>query len=723
MKSRGESNTGEKVKPFIFLKKYFWMYVSALFLFFCTSIVFLFEHEKNETLRETENLLKSVNAIKTRQIAAWHMDELEDATAISVNSYLKDVIANYIREQTPENECELKAALLQINDEHDYMLTSLYDTKGMLITSSKDTAIIDSDLMFYTIKQTLDAKTSLSSDLKQKNNEVLINFSAPVFTDDNEAVAVLVFSQNVGDVILSAIETWPLISESGETMIIKKNGDKLILLSHSRVSDALPFDSIVPSELRIKLLLNKSSLIDNLIGFKDYRGTDVLGYVSAIEGMSWFLVSKEDTTEIYSRLKYKLLIISGTSLLMFMLLTLGLIYFNNRYQKNVYQGLYFYNTELLKAQNCIVENEKILSSIYNAAAEVILTIDLPERIITHTNSAIEDVFGWKPSEVIGKSTSMLFSDKEDWEKATETMLNAIKNKQNFCQLERKLINKNKQTIYCDVHTSFIYMNDNTIKAVSVYHDITEKKQLIDELTQARAIAENKEKLKSMFLADIAHEVRSPLNGIMGFTELLMLPTITPEKQQHYLEILKKTGERMSATINDIMELSRIEASATELKIGEVDINKMTNYFYNFFKPETEYKGLELRLKNHLEGSEYFIKTDLGKLESIISNLLKNAIKYTQKGFVELEVKIDENNLTYVVRDSGLGISPEKKDEIFNRFVQVERTQAGRYDGLGIGLSIAKSYADMIGGSISLESVEDEGSLFTFVLPIEEIDLT
>jgi len=722
MELRGEGRIKGITKLFKVSKNHLWIYVLALFLMLIINLIFLYNHEKKDTWRETENLLKSVNTIKIQQIAEWHKGELTDATSISNNSYLKYIIAKYLIEQTPENECEIKAALMQINDEHDYIQTSLYDTRGRLITSSNDTTITNADLMLYAINQTLDAKTGLSSDLSQNsdNNEILINFTAPVFIDNNEPVAILVFTQNAGAVILPTIETWPLISKSGETMMIKKHGDSVTLLSHTGVIDVLPFDSIIPSELKIKLLLNESSLIDNLIRFKDYKGKEVLGYISAIERKSWFLVSKEDTSEIYGRLKNKLVIISSTSILLFILLTLGLNYFYIRFQKNIYRNLYYNEIELLKAQNCIVENEKILSSIYNAASEVIITVELPGRIITHTNNTIEQVFGWKPSEVIGKSTAILFPDKEEWKRTTETIFNALNNKQISCKYESKLIHKNKQPINCEIHTSFIYQNDKIIKAVSVYHDITEKKQLVDELTNARITAENKEKLKSMFLADIAHEIRSPLNGILGFTELLMRPDIADEKRNHYLEILKRTGERMSETINDIMELSRIEAGATELNISEVDINKMSCYFYDFFKPETEYKGLEFKLNNKLASTDCFVKTDQGKLESIISNLLKNAIKYTQQGFVELEVKIEEGYLIYIVRDSGLGISSEKKDEIFNRFVQVERTQAGRYDGLGIGLSIAKSYADMIGGQICLESVEGEGSSFYFTLPIQNV---
>lgn len=174
---------------------------------------------------------------------------------------------------------------------------------------------------------------------------------------------------------------------------------------------------------------------------------------------------------------------------------------------------------------------------------------------------------------------------------------------------------------------------------------------------------------------------------------------------------------MSETINDIMELSRIEAGATDLKISSVNLYQMTDYFYAFFKPEAECKGLELRLHNRLKTHKCFVKTDQGKLESIISNLLKNAIKYTSKGFVELEVEMDDAKLIYTIRDTGPGISPEQQEIIFNRFVQVDRTPAGRYDGLGIGLSIVKSYSDMIGGSITVKSVEGQGSEFCFVLPI------
>lgn len=720
MEQRGEGRTGGITKLFKVNKNHLWIYVLALFFMLSINLIFLFNHEKKDAWRETENLLKSVNALKTHQIKAWLEDELTDATSISNNQHLKHAIINNLSESTFESKNLIKAILRQKNDEHDNLASQLYDLQGRQIASSGDTIIFNQDLLLNTINQTIIEKTSQSSDLYRDiiTNEILIHFTAPVFNNNHELIAVLVFTQNAGKVILSAIEIWPLISKSGETMVVKRTSDSIILINHSKVNDALPLDSVLISDYKTKLILNQNLLTEKLIQFKDYREKNVLGYISAIEGKSWLLISKEDTAEIYSRLKSKFIIISGISLLIFSLLTLGLIVLFNKRQKDIYRKLYLSKVTLLKAQNRIVENEKILSSIYNATSEVIITIDVPERIIVHSNKAIEQVFGWKPSEVIGKSTSMFFPSHDEWERTSEAMLNAFKNKMDYCKTERKLINKNNKTIYCEIHTSFIYYENNKVKAVSVYHDITEKKQLIEELISARIKAENKEKLKSMFLADIAHEVRSPLNGVLGFTQLLMSPCIKPESQKHYLEIIKKTGERMSATINDIMELSRIEAGATELKLREVNINQMTNYFYNFFKPEAEAKDLEFRLNNQLKDSDNFIITDKNKLESIISNLLKNAIKYTLEGFIELEVKKVDNNLLYIIRDSGLGISSEKKDEIFYRFVQVERTQAGRYDGLGIGLSIAKSYADMIGGKICLESVEGEGSVFYFTLPIQ-----
>lgn len=569
------------------------------------------------------------------------------------------------------------------------------------------------------VSQALSEKCGKSFELQinSDTHETYLIFTSPIFTPENEIIAVLILFQPSEYKLNPIIKIWGQIFESVESVIISER-DCIPFLNNPIFDNGSYWDTKRPFQSKVTSFFSNAFLTDSLIIYTNRNGKDVLGFVSKIQGMPWYLVTKTDKSQIFNILTTKLLTISGISLLLFLLLTSVLIYYYNKSQKDIYRSLYISNLELLKSQNKIVEHEKILSSIYNAAAEVILTIELPERRITHTNNAIEQIFGWKPAEVIGNSTAIFFPDDKAWERTGLIMQDAIKNKQVFCHTERKLVNKNKQPIYCDVHTSFIYQNDIAVKAVSVYHDITEIKQLIDELTDARAQAERNEKYKTMLLADIAHEVRSPLNGVLGFSELLLMkPDIPKEKRIYYLEIIKKTGDRMSETINDIMELSRIEAGATDLKISSVNLYQMTDYFYAFFKPEAECKGLELRLHNRLKTHKCFVKTDQGKLESIISNLLKNAIKYTSKGFVELEVEMDDAKLIYTIRDTGPGISPEQQEIIFNRFVQVDRTPAGRYDGLGIGLSIVKSYSDMIGGSITVKSVEGQGSEFCFVLPI------
>lgn len=173
---------------------------------------------------------------------------------------------------------------------------------------------------------------------------------------------------------------------------------------------------------------------------------------------------------------------------------------------------------------------------------------------------------------------------------------------------------------------------------------------------------------------------------------------------------------MLSTINDLIEISKIESGALELQIANVNINEQLDYFFNFFKPDTEKRGLQFSFHKGLPSHEAVIETDREKLNGILSNLIKNAVKYTNTGSIEFGYNLNENHLEFYVKDTGIGIEKDRQEVVFDRFIQADLSLSKPYEGAGLGLSIAKAYVEMLGGQIGLDSEFGKGSRFWFTLP-------
>ena len=243
------------------------------------------------------------------------------------------------------------------------------------------------------------------------------------------------------------------------------------------------------------------------------------------------------------------------------------------------------------------------------------------------------------------------------------------------------------------------------------------KQKEQELRDALEKAKESDRLKSAFLSNMSHEIRTPMNGILGFTQLLKEPQLTGDEQESYINIIEKSGQRMLNTINDIIDISRIESGQEEVVSTEFNVNKILNDQFEFFQPEAKRKGIELTSHTSLTATEATILSDKHKLEGILINLIKNAIKFTDSGTINFgcTISYDHKKLEFYVRDTGIGIPANRVNAIFNRFEQADIEDSRVYEGSGLGLAISKAYAEMLGGSIQVESKEGIGSVFQFTI--------
>jgi len=247
-------------------------------------------------------------------------------------------------------------------------------------------------------------------------------------------------------------------------------------------------------------------------------------------------------------------------------------------------------------------------------------------------------------------------------------------------------------------------------------DITELKLYEIELNKMKDKAEESDRLKSAFLANMSHEIRTPMNGILGFAELLKEPILTGDEQQLYISLIEESGARMLNIIRDIIDISKIESGQVKVFLSDVDINEQVTYLYQFFKPEADRKELQLSFNNGLSDDNALIKTDKEKFNAILTNLVKNALKYTPEGSISFGYEVKDEFLQFYVKDTGMGIAKDRQKAIFERFVQADIENNYAIEGAGIGLSIAKAYSEMLGGKIWLESKKDLGTIFYFSIP-------
>jgi signal transduction histidine kinase len=257
------------------------------------------------------------------------------------------------------------------------------------------------------------------------------------------------------------------------------------------------------------------------------------------------------------------------------------------------------------------------------------------------------------------------------------------------------------------------------------HQIKKRKLIELDLVKAKERAEESDRLKSAFLSNMSHEIRTPMNGILGFASLLTDPNLTGEQQKEFVQIIKYSGNRMLNIINDIISISKIESGTIEINLSESNVNEQFVQLSAFFEPEAKIKGTRIVFDTGLSIKKTIITTDTEKLYAILANLIKNAVKFTSKGIIEIGYVKRGEFLEFFVKDNGPGISPHQKEIIFERFRQGSELMTRNYEGAGLGLSISKAYVEILGGKIWVESEEGKGSTFYFTIPyhnITEIDL-
>jgi len=339
------------------------------------------------------------------------------------------------------------------------------------------------------------------------------------------------------------------------------------------------------------------------------------------------------------------------------------------------------------------------------------------RSIVYCNKRMEEIFGYGPGELTGRTTRCWYENDDDFFKMGVEIAAQMADPGIF-RKERLLRRKDGSRFWARMTSRSINRSDASLGLVGIVEDITTERETMEALRTAKESAETADRLKSAFLATMSHELRTPLNSIIGFTGILLQRLGGPlnDEQEKQLKMVYNSARHLLDLINDVLDISKIEAEQLNVVSEDFPLRDSVEKVIKSSQPLADRKGIELSANIAPDIGQ--IKSDRRRVEQILLNLISNAVKFTEQGFVRLDCKVLENKIVLAVSDSGIGIKQEDMGMLFNAFRQIESGITRKYDGTGLGLSISRKLAHLLGGKIEVESTWGKGSTFSLILPHE-----
>ncbi len=703
-------------------------------------------HLLNERIEATENLLLSSSGDKNLLNEALPANIMDSIDEMNKRSVLKIVILN-------NNQEVLYPEFPFVHDKENKSLKILNGLYKVFDYSASDSIVKSAYKSYNRSEPSLFLKSSKISGIK-----IGCTFQA----DDKVNILQEIVLDSLGK-----------IKYSNNEYVIINTFDGFALLSKGK-RQVPPIDIFKSSESNWKEIFTKELEYARMLegGYYTYfwrnspevERSEKTSFFSGINDWEWVIGTGFFTNDVYpiiTTLKSELwndILNNLFRFFIFLIILSVLAYLIMRYIavraksnislfqhffKRASQGVQIIDTSKLgfsefealahAANQMIHERERIKSVLSAEKSRLRYMIDaIPDLIFFKDtesrflgcNTAFENYINRKSEDIVGLTEYDLFGKQE--------AAGFIKSDKIISQThEPERINSwveypnGQRCLLFTLKTPYFDSDHNLLGIIGISRDITEMEETRQRLIMAKEKAEESDKLKTAFLANMSHEIRTPMNAIIGFSDLLAEDDITKDDKLDFISKIKSSGRSLMALINDIIDIAKIEAGQLKVTESTCDINHILNELHGTFeelKNVSGKKGINLVLKVPDPKSKLLVITDPMRLQQIFTNLLSNALKFTEFGSIEFGYTIENKTLAFYVKDTGIGILRSKQKFLFQRFSQIDPSTTRKYGGTGLGLAISKNLVDLLGGIIGMESNPGKGSIFYFTIPYKPTEI-
>ncbi len=576
-----------------------------------------------------------------------------------------------------------------------------------------------------------DFKADLQQQVLEQLSNIRFGEEGYVFVNTYKGDALI----TNGNIVEGDVNLWELQDPNGikviqeERRVVENHDGGYISYSWRKLTGDIP--------------VQKTSFIKGIPEWEWMVGAGV--YLDEIENI--ILQKRTDLGKIVRR---NILITAGIFVLVLLIAYLAIRYMSNLISYSINSFLSFFNMAATKHQKIDIdkvnfaefqvlgksanrmidkleESEKskeeeraYLQRLFESSPAAIALLNIGGEV-NRVNREFVKMFGYSSEELINRRLSDITVPETDKETVRKDYLGVREGKTITRNAVR--IKKGNKKVFVSILSTPIEIKEGQLGIYLIYTDITKQKQYEEKLKLAKEKAEETDRLKTAFLNNLSHEVRTPMNAIVGFSELLTKEALSFEERNKYLSAIGTSTRTLLDLINDIVDIAKIETGELKVKKQRFELNTLLDELKIQYASELktlQKKRIELKVTKGVK-QELFINTDQLRLKQILTNLIGNAVKFTSKGYVEYGYIINEeiSELYFFIKDTGIGICENDLNIIFERFRQVDISSTRKHGGFGLGLAISKELVELLGGEIGTESVPGKGTMFWFTLPLEE----
>jgi len=692
-------------------------FIGLLGIFLLVAGAFFYQSQEQAVRRNVDKQLQAIANLKIGQVVQWRTDRINDARDVMTAVFLYEAIDKWLTEGEESDHQRIVQRLRAIQVHQNWLDVIVVDATGRVRLSLSGTATTMHDkaaLAFETAMR--DHQPQLSAPHAGPGDiPGHLDVITPLFAKDGRPIGAVILQASLKKSLYPLVQEWPVDSQTAEALLGIKDGENALYLNDLRHTPDTGLKLHIPLTDQTVPLVMAIHGQRGMVEGHDYRGADVLALLAQIPDSDWFLVAKIDKDEALADWHARSQLLLALIVLLSGITVTSLTWVRHSTRQS---------QTLTELEHELRERMLELNSILdNSSVGIVFVRDRKQIWV---NGRMGEIFGYTVEAMRGKETRMFYPSEEDYTELGHEAYPILEKGERYT-CEQLMQHHDGRLIWVRISGKLVDLGNPNKGSIWVFEDIARQKMTEQALIKASAVAEAANIAKSRFLATMSHELRTPMNGILGMAQMLLMPDINAGERLDYARTILNSGHTLLALLNDILDLSKVEAGKLELETAVYQPAQVLHEIKALFNEAARAKNLELELD--WSGPEYQRYTgDPHRLRQMLSNLVNNAIKFTAQGIIRIEaseVTRDDKLalLEFAITDTGIGIPEDKQALLFKPFSQTDSSNTRQYGGTGLGLSIVRSLARLMGGDVGVDSEAGKGSRFWFRIHTKLISAT